>query len=135
MQSAGRLCLWIAILTVLSVVWGTQASHADTFYVATYGDDGNSGTEESPFRTLLKGVRALTAGDTLIVKGGTYAESLLNVIPSGVTVQAAAGETVVIRPTTQTDGVVDFGDGRQNISFEGFTLDGNNLAAFVVSIG
>ncbi len=141
MQSARRLCLLIAILAVLSVGWGTQASHADTFYVATYGDDANAGTEKSPFQTILKGVRTLTAGDTLTVKEGTYTDSLLDVIPSGtsqsqpVTVQAAPGETVVIQATTMTNGIVHFGDGRQYIIFEGFTLDGNNLAAFVVSIG
>src|SRR5712691_950490 len=130
MQSARRLCLLIAILAVLSVGWGTQASHADTFYVATYGDDANAGTEKSPFQTILKGVRTLTAGDTLTVKEGTYTDSLLDVIPSGtsqsqpVTVQAAPGETVVIQATTMTNGIVHFGDGRQYIIFEGFTLDG-----------
>ena len=52
MQSARRLCLLIAILAVLSIVWRTEASHAATFYVATYGDDADAGTEELPFQTI-----------------------------------------------------------------------------------
>jgi parallel beta-helix repeat protein len=140
MQSVRKVCLLVAILAVLSVGWRTQASHAATFYVATDGDDANAGTEESPFETLERGARELKAGDTLIVKEGTYTDSLLDVIPSGtsespVRVQAASSRTAVIQPTTQTNGIVHFGDGRQHIIFEGFTLDGNNLASFVVSIG
>ena len=141
MQSARRLCLLIAILGVLSVVWETQASHAATFYVATSGDDANVGTEKSPFQTLQRGARALRAGDTLIVQGGTYPETLVWVIPSGtswsqpVTVQAAPGETVILQPTAPTDAVVDFEDNSQYIILEGFILDANNLAAFAFGIG
>ena len=72
MQSVRKVCLLVAILAVLSVGWRTQASHAATFYVATDGDDANAGTEESPFETLERGARELKAGDTLIVKEGTY---------------------------------------------------------------
>jgi len=142
MQSARRLCLLIAILGVLSVVWETQASHAATFYVATSGDDANVGTEKSPFQTLQRGVRVLRAGDTLIVQGGTYPETLVWVIPSGtswsqpVTVQAAPGETVILQSTAPTDEVVvDIADNSQYIVLDGFILDANNLAAFAFGIG
>jgi parallel beta-helix repeat protein len=140
MQSARRLCLLIAILAVLSVMWRTQASHAATFYAATYGDNANPGTAELPFQTLQRGAQALRAGDTLIVQGGTYPEVLVWVIPSGtswsqpVTVQAAPGETVVLQPTAQTDAVVDFQDNSQYIILDGFTLDANHIATFVAGI-
>jgi len=142
MQSARRLFLLIAILTVLSVVWGTQASHADTFYVATDGDDGNAGTQESPFQTIRRGAQALSAGDTLIVQGGTYSQGSDHiVIPSGasssqpVTVQAASGETVVLQATERTDTIVFFEDGSQHIIFDGFSLDANDLATWALAIG
>ena len=141
MQSARRLCLLIAILAVLSIVWRTEASHAATFYVATYGDDADTGTEELPFQTIKRGVWALRAGDTLIVQGGTYQEVLgWGLIPSGnswsqpVTVQAAPGETVVLQPTEQADGVVDIADNSRYIILDGLILDGNHLASFTFSI-
>jgi parallel beta-helix repeat protein len=139
MQNARRLCLLIAILAVLSLVWRTQASHAATFYVATYGNDANAGTEELPFQTLQRGARVLRAGDTLIVRGGTYLESLFYV-PSGtswsqpVTVQAAPGETVVLQAAAPTDAIVDFSVG-QYIILDGFILDANNLATVAFGIG
>jgi parallel beta-helix repeat protein len=141
MQSARSLCSFVAILAVMSLLLGIQASHAATFYVATYGDDANAGTEGLPFQTIQRGARALRAGDTLIVKGGTYPETLLWAIPSGtswsqpVTVQAAPGETVVLQPTVQVDGVVDFQDNSQYIILDGFILDGNHLATNAFGIG
>lgn len=142
MQSVRRLCLLIAILAVLSMVWRTQASYAATFYVAIYGDDANPGTEALPFQTLQRGVRVLRAGDTLMVQGGTYQEVLIQVIPSGtswsqpVTVQAAPGETVVLQATAPTDEVVvDFEDNSQYIILDGFILDANNVAGWAFGIG
>ena len=52
--------------------------HATTFYVATNGNDSNSGTSTSaPFATPQKAVTlsALAAGDTIYVRGGNYAFS------------------------------------------------------------
>jgi len=142
MQSARSLFLLIAILTVWSVVWGTQASHADTFYVATDGDDANAGTQESPFQTIRRGAQALRAGDTLIVQGGTYSQDSDHiVIPSGasssepVTVQAASGGSVLIQATGRIDTIVFFEDGSHDIIFDGFSLDGNDLATWALAIG
>src|SRR5262245_35565739 len=142
MQSVRRLCLLSAILTVLSVVGGTQASHAGTFYVATDGDDTNAGTEGSPFQTIRRGAQALRAGDTLIVQGGTYSEGSDHiVIPSGasssqpVTVQAASGETVVLQATERTDTIVYFENSSQYITLDGFSLDANHLATWALAIG
>jgi Right handed beta helix region len=142
MQSARSLCLFVAILAAMSLLLGTQASHAATFYVATYGNDANAGTEALPFRTIQRGARALSAGDTLIVRGGTYPETLIWVIPSGtswnqpVTVQAAPGETVVLQGTAPTDvAVVDIADNSQYIILDGFILDANNIAWWAFGIG
>ena len=137
MQSLRRLCLWIAILAVLSMIWSTRVSDAALFYVATTGDDANPGTVDSPFRTMQRGARALSAGDTLIVQGGTYPEVLLDVIPSGtswsepVTVQAAPGETVVIQAPYDVDGVIAFvGADTHYIIVDGFVIDANYLGLF-----
>ena len=46
--------------------------YAQDFYVATTGNDGNSGTLSSPFKTIDHGVDQCDGGDTVYVKGGTY---------------------------------------------------------------
>jgi parallel beta-helix repeat protein len=109
--------------------------------VATDGDNANPGSAESPFQTLQRGARALGAGDTLIVQGGTYDEGLNHVVPSGtswsqpVTVQAAPGETVVLQAPARTDTLVYFEDNSQYIILDGFILDANHLATWAFIIG
>jgi len=44
----------------------------NVYYVAATGSDTNAGTSHSPFCTLQKGVDIAIAGDTIIVKDGTY---------------------------------------------------------------
>ena len=48
-----------------------------TYYVATDGNDSNSGLESSkPLKKIQTGIDKLSAGDTLIIKNGTYNEKL-----------------------------------------------------------
>ncbi len=49
------------------------AGVAQTYYVATTGNDSNSGTFSQPFRTLGKVASVVAAGDTVHVRGGVYA--------------------------------------------------------------
>lgn len=54
-----------------------------TYYVATNGNDKNTGVEESkPFRTIQRGIDVLKPGDQLLVRGGIYREAL-NIKKSG----------------------------------------------------
>ena len=50
------------------------AAHARTYYVSLTGGDGNPGTQEKPFRTIMKGARAAQAGDTVVIGPGRYDE-------------------------------------------------------------
>jgi hypothetical protein len=45
---------------------------AAVYYAATEGNDTATGSRGSPFRTLTRGVEAANAGDTVIVRSGTY---------------------------------------------------------------
>lgn len=70
-------------------------------YVSPDGNDGGSGSEAAPFRTLGHALDALRAGDMLVVGGGDYAERVnLTVHPGSrkrpVTVVAAKGGHPVI---------------------------------------
>jgi chitodextrinase len=42
------------------------------YYVATTGNDANAGTSTAPFKTIQKAANKAVAGDTVIVKTGTY---------------------------------------------------------------
>ena len=60
-----------------SVLLPPVAAHATTYYVATTGNNSNPGTEEQPWRTVVKAVDTMIAGDTTYVRGGTYNEGLI----------------------------------------------------------
>jgi hypothetical protein len=45
-----------------------------TYYVATTGSDFNSGSLNDPWRTIQHAADAVAAGDTVLVRGGTYNE-------------------------------------------------------------
>ncbi len=61
------------------------SSTGKTYYVAVNGNDDNNGTSPStPFATFKKAVSVVQAGDTVLIKAGTY-HQILNVlnIPGG----------------------------------------------------
>ena len=49
-----------------------QSASAATYYVSPNGSDSNAGSSSQPFRTVAKGVGIAIAGDTVILKNGTY---------------------------------------------------------------
>lgn len=46
-------------------------------YVATTGSDANTGTFDSPFRTIQKAASVAQPGDTIYIRGGTYRETIV----------------------------------------------------------
>jgi parallel beta-helix repeat protein len=95
----------VAVCVFFSPVF--SLSEGATYYVAPDGNDYGPGTESQPLRTIAKSVSRLRAGDTLLIKQGTYAESInSNFLPivrgsswsSPVTIAAYPGHTVVLRP-------------------------------------
>jgi hypothetical protein len=74
---------------------------AATYYVATSGNDNNNGSISTPFRTVQRGVDALTAGDTLYLRGGTYTENVYKYNLGGtaqnlITISGYPSESVII---------------------------------------
>jgi hypothetical protein len=75
---------------------------AATYYVATDGSDSNSGTSlDSPFRTIQHAVNRAVAGDTVLVRGGTYREDVEmttgGTADQPINIFAYAGEIPVIK--------------------------------------
>jgi hypothetical protein len=121
---------------------GSQLTKAQTatFYVALNGDDSRScataNNISTPKKTLNNTVACLTPGATLLVRGGTYDEALVNKIPSGtswtnlVRVKAYPGETVWMRPSNAPTAMRFGGDtwegavSPQYIEVDGINMDG-----------
>jgi len=82
--------------------FGTNAA-GRTFYVATNGSDSNDGLSASaPMKTLDLAAAKLLPGDTLLIRGGTYAQRInTSSTNSGtadrrVTIKNYPGETVIL---------------------------------------
>ena len=93
-------------VSVLGVTIIGRSAAATNYYVSrSSGHDANSGTFNRPFATINKGLAVARAGDTVLVRGGTYSELLK--FPNGggshtnrLVLRAYDGETVtVLKPT------------------------------------
>ena len=76
------------------------AAQAATYYVSTAGNDSNMGTLGLPFRTIQKAASVMSPGDTCLIRGGTYRETVTpaNSGASGapITFDAYPDERVII---------------------------------------
>lgn len=65
---------------------------ANVKFVATSGNDTAAGSQAAPYRTLAKALSAVPAGGTIVVRAGTYHESVI--VTKAVTIQAYPREAV-----------------------------------------
>ena len=77
---------------------------AKRYFVAMDGDDANSGSHEQPFRTISHAFATVKAGETVIIRGGTYYEGQLQFTHNGqedrpIVVRSADRERVIIDGT------------------------------------
>ena len=129
--------------TAAITVTAPPPSSGPAVYVAPAGNNAVSCAQAqniaTPKQTLNNAIGCLTPGTTLLIRGGTYAEALLDNIPSGtswtapVTLQAYPGETVTLRPTTGSS-VLHFQNGQSYIDIDGLILDGANVGSDAVKI-
>jgi Ca2+-binding RTX toxin-like protein len=73
-----------------------------SYYVATTGSDSGDGSIGSPFRTITRAIRELDPGDEVVVKSGTYNESI-NIDRGGaadnyVTIRSEVPGGALLRP-------------------------------------
>jgi hypothetical protein len=71
-----RPLLIAAVLAVgAAVALPSNATAATSVFVATTGSDSNAGTQAAPLKTVQKAVDRAQPGDTIYLRGGTYAPS------------------------------------------------------------
>ena len=89
----------------LASVGTTTASitpvEATVRYVATTGDDSNSGTIDSPWRTIQKAANTVNPGDVVYIRGGTYVEYVL------VTRNGAPGNPITFQSYPSENAILD----------------------------
>ena len=80
-----EIILLILLATMILTSCNTRSvTQHIKYYVSLEGNDGNSGNSNAPFRTIKKGVSALSSGDTLLVRSGNYGNELsIDITKSG----------------------------------------------------
>ena len=82
-------------------------SYSATYYVATAangGNNGNTGTEASPWLTLTYAVSQANSGDTIIIGPGTYSSDAEITINDPLTIQGhGRDETIFDGTSSETD--------------------------------
>jgi parallel beta-helix repeat protein len=76
-------------------------SSATTYYVATNGNNSNPGTGASPFASLNRAGQVVVAGDTVLVKAGTYPGFLIRGKNGG------SGSWIVFKPYANDEVIID----------------------------
>jgi len=117
------------------------APPTDTYYVSTTGNDlTGDGSQSNPWATPGYGSRQLmSAGDTLVILGGTYILSTdpddvitpTNEGTSGnpITIQGESGNRPVLKGTNNLIRAIDL-SGRDYITLENIEITNNSLANF-----
>ncbi len=105
-----RIVLVLVLFTLAPFTLGSmlfvqiQAGAGISYYVSATGNDNNTGTMRSPWRTIQHAANTVVAGDTVFVRAGVYKEHV-NVPVSGnatagyTTFQSYPGETAIVDGT------------------------------------
>jgi len=101
-RRTARLLLVVAVVLSTMVLVPSAGAVPTTWWVDIQaGDNANAGTEAAPFRTIQVGLSHAVAGDTVLVKPGTYGvdpqQAFPIDFPAGVRMQSTDGadETVI----------------------------------------
>lgn len=113
----------------------------DALYIAPTGNDANPCTLAAPCRTILDASAQLAPGDTLLVRGGTYAgQGGYNWQSSGVagnpvTIRNYPGETPLFTGANWSHGIIVSGHSHvviDGLAFTGFGMGPSGDAAILL---
>jgi nitrous oxidase accessory protein NosD len=118
------------VVALAILAFGPAASASATFYVNDNNCPGpGTGSRANPFCTISEAVAAASSGDTIIVRPGTYTETVL--VDKSLQIRGAqAGKAATKRRTAASkESTLNDADGgfnlqADNISINGFTIEG-----------
>ncbi|MGC8495328.1 MAG: right-handed parallel beta-helix repeat-containing protein, partial [Syntrophobacteraceae bacterium] len=135
-MKSGIYCI-LTTQFILSVVFLTgialsAKANASTYYVAANGNDSNQGTITNPFLTIQRAADVMVAGDTALIRKGTYQEEV-NVSKSGIdgayiTFQNYGSEQVIIDAQGKRNSCITLTNGASYLQFIGLRLSGATAA-------
>jgi parallel beta-helix repeat protein len=101
---------------------------AASFYVDPLGDDGNTGTDESPWRTVQHAAQTLSPGDTVFVDPGVYAETVVITLSgtaeAPITYQGLTGAILESPDPDASLSAFDVRDEVSHVIIDGFEIRG-----------
>jgi len=93
-----------SLLLALPLLTAIGSAHAATYYIAPTGKDNAAGTQDAPWKSLARAQQAIHPGDTVYLRGGTYAFSAATTscpsrrgVVSGVSLDKSGTEAQPIR--------------------------------------
>ena len=113
----------LLVLFVLLILLSAPAPAAE-YYVSSSGSDSNPGTLAAPFATPNAGLRAAVAGDTVILRGGTYTGGEVRMETPNVTLKSYPGEWAVLNCTDPEDITLQFRLGSDGSRLERLEVTG-----------
>jgi parallel beta helix pectate lyase-like protein len=118
------------LVILLACVSGAFGQPNSSFYVATTGNDSNTGTQAAPWRTIQHAADTARAGSNVNVRSGIY-EELVSINASGnatdgfITFRSYPGETAVLEAAHLTpsgrSGVLTINN-KSYVRIEGFEI-------------
>jgi nitrous oxidase accessory protein NosD len=108
----------LAALAAAALAPGTAHASPGTLYVSPAGSDSASCTHSHPCKTIGHAVSVAAAGDRIVVRRGTYAESVT--IAKRLHLVGRRGP--VVNAAGQQNGIVITGAGASGSSVRGFTI-------------
>lgn len=122
-----RIAIFASSALLASVI--SYAANAATYYVATNGSNANAGSSEAPWQTIAFAATKVIAGDTVIVKSGTYATSLRTTLSGTANariryVSEPRGGAVIVPPPNNSSDTAweQVGD---YVTIDGFAINGS----------
>ncbi|WP_256793607.1 right-handed parallel beta-helix repeat-containing protein [Terrabacter sp. Ter38] len=88
----------------------TYAAPAGAVYVSTSGSDAGSGSLSAPKRTVTAAIAVAPSGGTIVVRGGTYYESVTVPSNKSLTIQSFPSEAVWFDATVPVSGLAKTGN-------------------------
>ena len=94
------------VLCLVVLIVASAATFAQTlWYVSPAGNDNNTGTLSSPFKTIPTAIEAAAPGDEILLRNGNYTSNEIRIGKSNLKIRSYPGEWAVITASTDVEDI------------------------------